>query len=240
VKKTVIVFALFLLAEPLFAGENPSYIELGDLCYSSREIESSCEASIGFYELAILSGVPSYEPSWKAARSCVFLADSTTECDPLLVRGESFIKMSVAASPEGMEGNYWFGVIMERFGEIRNPFLRIAIDEEVERRMLAALAVDPEFDGAHRTLATAYRRTVGYPVSIGSTEKALEEAKLAVRYGPKNAANYLVLAHVYSDLRDTESFEENMAVAEKLASSSEASPEDKIAWERTRRMFNFQ
>jgi hypothetical protein len=94
---------------------------------------------------------------------------------------------------------YYLALNLGRVAETRG-LSALDLIHEMERELLAARALDETFDhaGADRTLGLLYRDAPGWPVSLGSWDKARHHLEAAVRIDGEFPENRLALAELYA------------------------------------------
>jgi tetratricopeptide (TPR) repeat protein len=103
-------------------------------------------------------------------------------------------------APNQAAAHYYLGMNLAQLA--RTKMLgALPIVKEMEKEWLATLALDPHCDyaGADRNLGLLYRDTPGFPLSIGSSDKAEQHLLRAVKLNPEYPENHLNL--IETDLK---------------------------------------
>jgi len=170
-----------------------------DALYESARSLEELEKAYALYKEALEADPQSYEAAWKAGRAAWQLAELVPKPErrPLLEEGERLARRATEIDPRGVDGHYWYGVLIGRVGEERGILASLFLVDDVLREMQTVLELDPTHAGAHHVLSVLYRVVPGRPLSIGDKRKAVEHAELSVRYAPDDLLYRLGLAEAY-------------------------------------------
>ena len=106
----------------------------------------------------------------------------------------------VQRAPNQAAAHYYLGMNLAQLARTKT-LGALPIVKEMEKEWLATLALDPHCDyaGADRNLGLLYRDTPGFPISIGSSDKAEQHLLRAVKLNPEYPENHLNL--IETDLK---------------------------------------
>lgn len=136
-----------------------------------------------------------------------WLGEYTTDAEDKLAFFEEGVECGEAAigiDENSLEGNFWLAVNRGAFGQEKGIMQSLAMVQPVKRAAEKAAALDGGFfyGGPWRVLGRLYHKAPGFPISVGSTKKAIECLEKAVALGPKFFLNRLFLAEAYLSNRD--------------------------------------
>ena len=97
------------------------------------------------------------------------------------------------AAPANPDAHYWYAAAMAETGSARGILQSLFMVKPTREALERGLAADPNHGSCHYLMAELYLQLPGPPLSIGNKQKAVEEARLAVKYGPDSSSHWLVL-----------------------------------------------
>ena len=97
------------------------------------------------------------------------------------------------AAPANPDAHYWYAAAMAETGSARGILQSLFMVKPTREALERGLAADPNHASCHYLMAELYLQLPGPPLSIGNKQKAVEEARLAVKYGPDSSSHWLVL-----------------------------------------------
>jgi len=111
---------------------------------------------------------------------------------------------AVGIDENSLEGNFWLAVNRGAYGQEKGIMQSLAMVQPVKEAAEKAAEIDGGYfyGGPYRVLGRLYHKAPGFPLSIGSTKKAVEYLERAVEKGPKFFLNRLFLAEAYLSNRD--------------------------------------
>ena len=170
-----------------------------DAVYDSASGADDVRRAFELYKQALAADPQSYEAAWKAGRAAWQLAELVPKPErrPLLEEGRDLARRAVELEPDGVDGHYWYGVLVGRVGEERGVLVSLFLVDDVVREMETVIRLDPSHAGAHHVLGVLYRVVPGRPLSIGDKRRAVEHAQLAVQYAPDDLLYRLGLAEAH-------------------------------------------
>lgn len=170
-----------------------------DRLYDSAAGVEDVRRAYELYKQAVAADPGSYEAAWKAGRAAWQLAELVPgpQKRPILEEGRDIARRAVELEPDGVDGHYWYGVLIGRVGEERGVLVSLFLVDDVVREMETVIRLDPSHGGAHHVLGVLYRVVPGWPLSVGDKQKAVEHAELAVKNAPDDLLYRLGLAEAY-------------------------------------------
>ncbi len=139
-----------------------------------------------------------FEVYWKLARACFLLTEILPTKQQRLIygrQGRDYAGWAAALKPKRAEGHYYRALNIAKVAEATSDRKKIkAMVAEAE----IAARQDPRLDeaGPLRFLGKVYITAPAWPVSVGSSEKALEYLERAVSLAP-TPLNRLFLGEAY-------------------------------------------
>ena len=110
----------------------------------------------------------------------------------------------VGIDEDSLESNFWLAVNRGSYGQEKGIMQSLAMVTPIKKTAEKALELDESYfyGGPWRVLGRLYHKAPGFPISVGSTKKAIECLEKAVALGPKFFLNHLFLAEAYISNRD--------------------------------------
>ena len=110
-------------------------------------------------------------------------------------KGLTYAEKLLAQQPDGVAGHYWKALNLSGLADV-NRLRGLKLLPQIMDELNRSLALDETYDqaGAHRVLGRIYFEAPGWPLSVGSRKKSLEQLTAAVRLAPDNSTNHLYLA----------------------------------------------
>lgn len=110
----------------------------------------------------------------------------------------------VGIDENSLESNFWLAVNRGSYGQEKGIMQSLAMVTPIKKAAEKALELDENYfyGGPWRVLGRLYHKAPGFPISVGSTKKAIECLEKAVAAGPKFFLNHLFLAEAYISNRD--------------------------------------
>jgi tetratricopeptide (TPR) repeat protein len=176
---------------PRFKGlpeEVPALIELADKLLKERppSRERSDRALAALELAAEKNRRPSFDILWRQAWACFMMTEGESSKEQRLsdaTRGREYAELALKENDKRVEGHlYWafnMAKITEATGKVKN--LKPMMDEAE-----LAAKIDPKFDDAAalRFMGKVYITAPAWPVSVGSSEKAVEVLVRAIATAP--------------------------------------------------------
>ena len=149
--------------------------------------------------LALYEGLlPGSPPLWvRLARTCFVLGDMADDASRAgyYEKGLTYAEKLLAQQPDEAAGHYWKALNLSGLADV-NRLRGLKLLPQIMDELNRSLALDETYDqaGAHRVLGRIYFEAPGWPLSVGSRKKSLEQLIAAVRLAPDNSTNRLYLA----------------------------------------------
>ncbi len=194
-----------LLAHSLAAGAEgiPALLKAGDEAWLKRDDPAQWNKAVALYEEALRQDSESYEALWRLARAYEWQGKSARKDRlPLLEQGKAYAERAVKLRENGWEGHYWLAALIGRTGEAKGILNSLFMVKPMKAELDRVVALNPDCAGAHYVLSLLYWKVPGPPLSIGNKQKALDEARLAVRLEPDNTQYRLGLGEAYLAAKD--------------------------------------
>ncbi|MBI2069731.1 MAG: tetratricopeptide repeat protein [Elusimicrobia bacterium] len=195
--------------------------------YNQRADMTKGREAIGLWESALKAESENYESLWKLARAYYWLGNRLPEKEQLNIftKGKEYAEKAVKTKPGGVEGHYWLGVCLGRYGETKGILKSLMLVKPIRDEMETVLKFDPRHAGAYHVLGVLHRKAPGKPLSIGNRKKALHYAKKAVELDPGSIKYALGLGEAYEALGEDEKAVEAFEEVKKMPPNPEYLPE---------------
>lgn len=187
----------------------------------SESIVKALEEAIDFYRLrnakdqtpvnqsiALLEQILKTEPNnydalWLASRSILWLGDHSPEDKQveIFMRGMDYGKKATEVNPNGIEGRYWYGSNMGKYGTARGIFKSLEYITPIVQEMEAILKLDPKHYKAITVLGILYRKAPPWPVSVGDIDKSEQFLRRSIANFPHSLHSHLELGITYNKLK---------------------------------------
>lgn len=173
-------------------------IAAADSHWSRRSQSGMTEALLQNLEEADRDYPDQGEVLWRLARaywwkSTRFAKDDKKTRIAWLERAKATGEKAAAAAPQNPDAHYWYAAAMAETGVARGILQSLFMVKPTKEALERGLAADPNHASCHYLMAELYLQLPGPPLSIGNKQKAVEEAKLAAKYGPDSSPHWLVL-----------------------------------------------
>jgi hypothetical protein len=136
-----------------------------------------------------------------------WFGEITEDADDRLAFYEEGVQCGEAAvgiDENSLEANFWLSVCYGAFGQEKGVMQSLALVQPIKKAAEKAANIDGGYfyGGPWRVLGRLYHKAPGFPISVGSTKKAIECLEKAVAAGEKFFLNRLFLAEAYLSNRD--------------------------------------
>lgn len=231
--RTIVAVLAILLAFSASAAATVQE-QLGEAysLYINRDNEENLDQSIGIYEELLASeGLTTDEVLVVLTRLCslydyrgVTFLEQKDEKIACFETMQQYALRIIELFPDEAEGYYRDGVAMGRIARTRGILNSLFMAKPMRDRLLEALERDPDHVDALRVLSMLYSEAPGWPLSIGSSKKAMEYAEKAYALKPDDPGALLQLAKVkWSSKEKTEAIQ-----LAQMAVDVEVSEEDRV------------
>ena len=119
-------------------------------------------------------------------------------------QGERFALAAQSLRPKGIQGLYWYGILLGRAAEERGILDSLFSVGPIHDTMKTIIDIDPTFHRAYFVLARLHRKAPPF-ISIGDTEKAKDYIHKAIQLAPKETYYPLELGHIHQARGERES-----------------------------------
>lgn len=135
---------------------------------------------------------------------------------------------AVGIDENSLEANFWLSVCYGAFGQEKGVMQSLALVQPIKKAAEKAAAIDGAYfyGGPWRVLGRLYHKAPGFPISVGSTKKAIECLEKAVAAGEKFFLNHLFLAEAYISNRDKAKAKEQLEWIKKTPANKNHEIED--------------
>ncbi|MCC7510575.1 MAG: hypothetical protein IT464_14530 [Planctomycetes bacterium] len=164
---------------------------------SPRQV-ADVELAAARYDEALSIRSDEYATLWLAARASAWLGeyagdDSVRERH--VRRGLTWVNTALKVNPDGIEGQFYHGVLSGLLGDLDNSYGMDAV-KQIEERMTGLIerGTDIAHGGPQRVFGVLLLRAPGPPASIGSLRNARKQLEQAVEIAPDWPENQLYLA----------------------------------------------
>ncbi len=184
-----------LLAASGGQAAQPDKMAQADALMKSPALDyQQAQQALADYE-GLLPGSPSL---WvRLARTCFVLGDTADDASRAgyYEKGLTYAEKLLAQQPDEAAGHYWKALNLSGLADV-NRLRGLKLLPQIMDELNRSLALDETYDqaGAHRVLGRIYFEAPGWPLSVGSRKKSLEQLTAAVRLAPDNSTNHLYLA----------------------------------------------
>lgn len=159
--------------------------------------------SMSLFEAILKSEPSNYDALWQLARAIIWYGDHSPEEQKVEIfsKGMDMAKKAIEANPNGIEGHYWLGSNMGKYGEARGIFKSLEYITPILQEMETILKIDPNHYKAITVLGILYRKAPPWPVSVGDFDKSEEFLRRAVQLNPASLHSHLELGITFNKLK---------------------------------------
>lgn len=126
---------------------------------------------------------------WKATRCTSDKASKLV----LLEKGRAAAERAAAIDPASADAHHWYAACMAQSAQVRGILQSLFVVKPTVEALERALEADPNHARTHYFLAELLYQLPGPPLSIGNRQRAVDEARIAVRLDPRSSSHHLVL-----------------------------------------------
>ncbi len=222
----MILLLLLALTGPVYA-ETGFLEQQAQLAWKDRDQPGKTAEAIQLWEQAA-KAEPGRADLWialsKALGRAVRHTDSSDERQKWADEARAAAEKATLRDPSSAEAFAAYGEALGQWANAHKGVHSLGVVKQAVAALQKAIALNPKYAYAHMLLAEFYRQSPRL-VSVGNKDKALEEARLAVEYGPEHAINHLVLARAYLDLGKKEDGVAELQKISTLTPPADAIPE---------------
>ena len=188
-----LVIGVFLIAAPLLTAADasiPALPEASPGAHSNRVQRTYVEAKEQFARDTTNS-----QTAWQFARACFERADfstNDTQRATLAEQGITASQRAIALSSNSAAGYFYLGVNLGQLARTK-LFTALGLLDEMEAAWEKSIALDARFNyaAADRSLGLLYLDAPGWPISLGSRNKARQHLRKATERVPEYPENHL-------------------------------------------------
>jgi hypothetical protein len=204
-KRNVIIKIFMILAVSfgiLYANELKD-ITSNDLAKKRNTLEGTLEL-ITTLQAKLKAEPNSYDASWQYAAICYFYGDYYLKDNDKDKKKKYFTLCKDAAenavklNPKGVDGHYWLGIGLGMWSDANGILDSLFFADDVANEMTKVIEMNPAyFRGTPWMVrASVYAFAPGWPLSIGDTEKAYADVKMAFKYGGDYRVMYVLYCRI--------------------------------------------
>ena len=203
-KNAVLMFVFFVMAATFAAAQDIQVlIAQGDELYVNREDPAVAKQALDKYLEALKIDPDSYEALWRAGKvifSIGMAARTDEEKKKIFNDGVTYCKKAVAVNPNRVEGHFWMGVNLGKYGEARGVLKSLFLKNDIIREMNEVVKLDEAYEGAgaYRVLGRVYYKVPG--LFGGSKQKSKMYLEKGKKICPTNTLTLIYLAETYKGL----------------------------------------
>ena len=216
-----------LLIAPCIYAEAGFLAQQAELAWQDRDKPGQTEQAIQLWEQAVRAE-PGRGELWvcltKACGRAVRHSATSAERKRWADRAREYGAQAVQKAPPSSDAYAAYGEALGQWADAHKGVHSLKSVRQAVDVLKKAVELNSRNAYAHMLLASFYRESPGI-ISVGDKQKALEEAKLAVEYGPQYAIDHLVLARTLLDLGKKEEGIAQLQIIVDLTPPEDAVPE---------------
>lgn len=170
----------------------------------NSEDQTPILAAIDKYKEVLAVDPQNYDALWRMSWAFLWLGDHSSEEKKIdiFTQGMDFGKKAIEVNPNGLDGHYWYGSNMGKYGEARGIFKSLQFIDPIIQEMETNLKIDPNHYKSITVLGIIYRKAPPWPVSVGDMDKSLEFLQRAISINDKSLHAHLNLGITYNKLKE--------------------------------------
>jgi len=146
----------------------------------------------------------SYDTAWQYAAICYFYGDYYLKENDKETKKKYFTickdaaERAVKLNPKGADGHYWLGIGLGMWSDANGILDSLFFADDVANEMTKVIEMDPSyFRGTPWMVrASVYAFAPGWPLSVGDTDKAYADVKMAFKYGSDYRVIYVLYCRI--------------------------------------------
>ncbi|MEW6105112.1 MAG: tetratricopeptide repeat protein [Bacillota bacterium] len=231
------VSSISMVSGAVLAATVQDYIAQADELHRGRTDASKVEAEVKVLEEGLAAFPESYDILWRLARAYEFLGGAAAKENklPLFEKAKGYAERATKANPDGLDGWYWYGLTIGRWGETRGILQSLSMAGPMRDALEKALKIDPNHAPSYHVLGCLYRELPGV-VSFGNINKAIEYFEKAVSLNPNDIGLRLDTAKAYIKKKNYPKAREHLNHLLTLPNNPEFPASDEAAKEEARKL----
>lgn len=235
----VVAGVLALFGGGLLAASSVSdYAAKADEMYRGRaDVSKVRESAILLEEEGLRAYPEHYDILWRLARAYEFIGLKAPKENKLAAyeKAKGFAERATKANPNGLDGWYWYGLSIGRWGETRGILQSLSMAGPMRDALEKAIKIDPNHAPSYHVLACLYRELPGV-ISFGNVNKALEYFERAIALDPSDVGLRLDAAKAFIKKRDYAKAREHLNYLLTLTNDPEDPASDEESKEEARKL----
>lgn len=181
-----LLILLLLIIQPSIQALGLVDVEELILSKKPAELEKAIE---------ILADITDGHSLYLLAKAHLYLGDQSEDNKlEIYEEGLKYADQAVEQAPDLAASHYWQAALMGRVGQTKGVLNSLFMVKPMRDALEKTLLLDEGYADAYWLLARLYQDAPGFPLSIGSKKKSLENAEKAILLEPNNVEFQLQLA----------------------------------------------
>lgn len=193
--------SLFFVSSICLAGEYQKLVSEGDSWYMGRSDLAKAKMAVEIYRKAIALDPDREDALWRLARALYWIGQHLPEKHQVYIYEEAVqvAEKAVKLSPDSVAAHYWLGVNYGFYGQAKGVLKSLSLIKPIKNEAAKVIELDPAYasGGAYLLLGRMYFVVPG--LFGGDDEKAEQNLKIALKYGPHHYLTHVYLAELYMD-----------------------------------------
>lgn len=213
------------------------YVAQADELHRGRADASKMEAQVKVLEEGLAAFPESYDILWRLARAYEFLGGIAAKENklPLFEKAKGYAERATKANPDGLDGWYWYGLTIGRWGETRGILQSLSMAGPMRDALEKAIKIDPGHAPSYHVLGVLYRELPGV-ISFGNINKAIEYFEKAISLNPDDIGLRLDMAKAFIKKKNYTKAREHLHYLLTLPSDPEYPASDEASKEEARKL----
>lgn len=199
---SILLIAAIMVMAIAAASLAATTLEQADAFYAGRKDMQNVLKGIAYVEAELAKDGNNYDLLWRQARFYHFVGDRAEGKDRQanFEKAKVYGEKAVEANDAGLDGHYWLAASIGSVGLERGILSSLFMVSPMKKQLEAAIKIDPKHAATRYVYARLLWQVPG--IAGGNVKKALEEAKLAVTYGPDVIAHWLNYGQIAAANKD--------------------------------------
>ncbi|MFZ5924749.1 MAG: tetratricopeptide repeat protein [Bacillota bacterium] len=219
------------------AGNVLDYTARADEMYRGRADVSKVRESVALLDEGLKAYPEHYDILWRLARAYEFIGGKSPRENKLATyeKAKDYAERATKANPSGLDGWYWYGLAIGRWGETRGILQSLSMAGPMRDALEKAIKIDPNHAPSYHVLACLYRELPGV-ISFGNINKALEYFEKAIALNPNDVGLRLDTAKAFIKKKDYAKAREHLNYLLTLPNDPEDPASDEESKEEARKL----